>query len=341
MDFSETIEVKTIDQGDHYSVDSYFFAYFQDLSVALEQIRDAIRTYRSIPGSPSPQPVLDTTTARTSHSPLPTTSPLPNVTDSAPRTTSVFRFTSLLRPLQDSLPLIRTAPSQPAETTDDYTHISKKPGSSFLPIISTSPEQSRDSPFSPENAIATTGPSPAPAHHTYPPANAPSASIDPTTSASRESGGWVSSWLKMPSRRLLSSPFSGSSRPPIEHSASVPVGTGAGGVSEVLTTHASLSASRNSGEYGFFSILEAPEIAADAEAVDKFRSYFAFDEKERLLGCMFYYLIVCTSTQMSTDRFPWIYFPPATSIWPSLCFHKLPVFSLKWPTDFPHYSEYQ
>ena len=47
----------------------------------------------------------------------------------------------------------------------------------------------------------------------------------------------------------------------------------------------SLSTSRTYGEYGFFSILEAPESMIDQDVVDKFRSSFAFDEKERLLGC--------------------------------------------------------
>ena len=44
LDFSETIEVKVVDKGDSYSVDSYFFAYFHDLQAALEQISSPMST---------------------------------------------------------------------------------------------------------------------------------------------------------------------------------------------------------------------------------------------------------------------------------------------------------
>ncbi|THH29724.1 hypothetical protein EUX98_g4467 [Antrodiella citrinella] len=72
MDFSETIEVKVIDKGDTYSVDSYFFAYFHDLPGALEQIRDAVRSSRGIPEDTTPPAVIDTTISR---SPPPTPVP--------------------------------------------------------------------------------------------------------------------------------------------------------------------------------------------------------------------------------------------------------------------------
>lgn len=314
MDFSETIEVKTIDKTDHYSVDSYFFAYFQDLSGALEQIRDAVRTHRSTSGSPSPPPVLDTTATRAPHSPL-----LPERTPVHPepptRSSSVFRFTSLLRPLQDTLPLLRTTPANAADHGDEYTHISKRAGSSFVPVTTTSPKQMSHPSQLPDvttpTTMTSTGLSPAPAHHTYPPANSPSASIEMSASPSREGSGWgthVSSWLRMPSRRLLTSPFGGIVRPHIEHSASMPAGTGAGGVSEVLTTHPSLAASRSSGDYGFFSILEAPESTVDPEMEQKFRDSFAFDEKEKLLGCTFIGCVrswnsILTFAQVSLDIF--------------------------------------
>ena len=49
MDFSETIEVKVIDAEDRIlsdAYDSYFFAYFHNMTGSLEQIRDAVRTYK-------------------------------------------------------------------------------------------------------------------------------------------------------------------------------------------------------------------------------------------------------------------------------------------------------
>jgi sterol 3beta-glucosyltransferase len=96
-------------------------------------------------------------------------------------------------------------------------------------------------------------------------------------------------WLKMPSKKLLSSPFSSSFglRPTIEHSASAPVTTE--GVSEVLSHHQlSMSTSRSSGDFGYFSILETPESLMDEDTIEKFRTSFAFDEKEKLLGCKLY-----------------------------------------------------
>ncbi|KAI0343992.1 hypothetical protein BDW22DRAFT_1355240 [Trametopsis cervina] len=291
MDFSETIEIKTVDQADHFSVDSHFFAYFQDLSAALEQIRDAVRTYRSHPGHPSPPPVLDTTAVRSPQSPGPTERVPAPVTETLPKSSSGFRFTSLLRPLQESLPLMRVLSSDNVDTGEEYTHISKRAGSSFVPVTTTSPTSSPRSTKvseSPSTSLASPGLSPTTPPHTYPPTHSRSASLDLYAPPSREGGGWgvnVSSWLKMPSRRLLSTPFSSSPRSHIEHSTSLPAGAGSGGVSEVVTTHPSLSiTSHSSGDYGFFSMLEAPESVVDAETEDKFRTYFAFDEKEKLLG---------------------------------------------------------
>ena len=36
-----------------------------------------------------------------------------------------------------------------------------------------------------------------------------------------------------------------------------------------------------------YSVLETPEMAIDQEMIDKFRTVFAFDDKEALLGCKF------------------------------------------------------
>ncbi|KIP06915.1 glycosyltransferase family 1 protein [Phlebiopsis gigantea 11061_1 CR5-6] len=291
MDFSETIEIKAIDKNEHYSVDSYFFAYFHDLPVALEQIRDAVRTYRSVPGSSSPPPVIDTTASRTPVAPYqpmqspgigisPTTLPTPKSSSG-----SSFRFTSLLRPFQDSLPLMRAYSSQEPPGNEEYTHISKSP-SSFVPIT-TSPV-----PLQPPSLPGTRSPSLTPTSsnvehgHTYPPSSSSSYHSELTISSTRESTWTVGmpAWLKMPSRRLLSSPFT-TLRPAIEHSTSTPPSSSAA-VSEVLSSrHLSMSASGGGGDFGFFSILEMPESTVDEETTEKFRTSFAFDEKEKLLGC--------------------------------------------------------
>jgi hypothetical protein len=36
-----------------------------------------------------------------------------------------------------------------------------------------------------------------------------------------------------------------------------------------------------------YSVLEAPDSALDTEMIEKFQASFAFDDKERLLGCMY------------------------------------------------------
>ena len=54
-------------------------------------------------------------------------------------------------------------------------------------------------------------------------------------------------------------------------------------VSEVIS--GSRSGDGASADFGF-SVLEARD-AAEPEVVEKFRSTFAFDEKEQLLGCEF------------------------------------------------------
>ncbi|KAI0786102.1 glycosyltransferase family 1 protein [Abortiporus biennis] len=302
MDFSETIEIKVVDKADSYSMDSYFLAYFHDISAALEQIREAVRSYRSQSESSTPSPLIDTTVARSPASPnLSTvsraqTSP-PGDTPSKPSTG--FRLTSLLRPLQESLPIGRTisAPVADApESNEEFTHISKRNSVSFVPLT-TSPkgtmigdasvpnrpplvsETSSSSSITPTASYIS--------NHTYPPSSSslPSTSeLGPSPSTASSWGVGVPSWLKMPSRRVFGSPFSSRSA---DSATASPAAMSPDGrnVSEVLTSNISPSSSRiSTGEYGFFSILEKPAASLDPEVVEKFRNSFAFDEKEKLLG---------------------------------------------------------
>jgi sterol 3beta-glucosyltransferase len=100
----------------------------------------------------------------------------------------------------------------------------------------------------------------------------------------RESSGsaWsvgVPSWLRGP-RRV----FGGSS----DSAASPPSASPNSRVREVYSS--TLSAlppgSRASG-FGdlAFSVLETPDVPIDPEMTEKFRTVFAYDEKETLLGC--------------------------------------------------------
>ena len=288
MDFSETIEVKVFDQEEHYSVDSYFFAYFPDMPAALDQIRDAVRAYRLLPERSSPQMVLDTTVPRHLLSSTDRAASAP--AESTTRTTSGFSLTSLLRPLQETLSRttaqissdVDSRPSAQAisDSTPDaeeFTHISRRPNSSFIPVT-TSPQS-----MSPEEGIGipkSLTPTPAAYDHTYPPSTSTS-SVDPDFhSLSREGSSWivgVPSWLRG-TRRVFGSASTGSEQTVTQDSSAV---------REMYssTTASSLPSSRSTMGDMVFSILETPETAVDADTTEKFRATFAYDERETLLGC--------------------------------------------------------
>ncbi|KAL0577594.1 Sterol 3-beta-glucosyltransferase [Marasmius crinis-equi] len=299
MDFSETIEVKVYDKeaSDHFSVDSYFFAYFHDIDGALEQIRDAVRIQRTNP-SAIPEHVLDTTSARST--PLPPERPSNVPTSSS----SVFRISSLLRPFQESKsnPTITPMASTP-EVTEEFTHISKRGDSaSFVPVTTTgSPGTSQDaSPSQSSSQILTPTQSIVDKNHTYPPSTivASPASIDPpplphratatsavtTTSATPSaSSSWLSvpSWLKATRPRSL---FSTTTISTADASA-LHVNPPDGKVQEMYSSTGSTTGSKWSGMGDLaYSVLETPDIPIEEEAQEKFRAAFAYDEKETLLG---------------------------------------------------------
>lgn len=293
IDFSETIEVKVFDR-DHYTADSYFFAYFQDLPVALEHIRDAVRSHRS--SARSPLALLDTTSTRP---------PQLSATQGIDRTKSLptpdtrfgssFRLSSLLRPFHDSLPTslgrINSIPGahESTETSDEYTHIIKRSGSSLVPITS-----SPDSISSPDSSkalhviskaftIATS------TEHTYPPSTSVSdLASSPSAKSIPPSVPWnvgVPSWLKVPRSRLGTS---------TSNASSLSASPSGGAIREVYSvpSNAESAARQSLGSTDLgYSVLETPEAAVDPEASDKFRVAFAFDEKETLLGYFTGYLL--------------------------------------------------
>ncbi|CCM01613.1 uncharacterized protein FIBRA_03674 [Fibroporia radiculosa] len=302
MDFSETIEVKVVDKGDQMAIDSYFFAYFRDLPLALEQIRDAVRMNRGISSDTLIPTVLDTTVSRPSASTsTPRTQSLP-APESTPKSSSGFRLPSLLRPLQEGLPLSRPGVTAERSDSEEFTHIAKRTTGSFMPIT-TSPissmysatERSRSPEGGAPSSEEVADESLSGSHHTYPPSPSPSPSLSElTVSPSRDSsisswGVGVPSWLRMPSmpsRRTLTSAFGAYKTSP-EQTISSTEGS-AEGVSEVLSSNAGSGSRMSSGsgpvDFGYFSILETPETTLDVETVEQFRVSFAFDEKESLLG---------------------------------------------------------
>lgn len=293
MDFSETIEVKVFDKEEHFSVDSYFFAYFHDLAGALDQIRDAVRTHRNIPDLESPQVVLDTTVSRSAPNVSPERPAATPTETSFLKSASAFRLSSILRPFSDTISLGRSGSNVPEQVADadadddDYTHISQRNKSSFIPVT-TSPEplDSIPLPRTFDEQVSDTAINYAPqaksSHHTYPPSTSSASVVPNHPSLSRESGSsyWsvaVPSWLKN-SRRVFGGTAPSESTTPDSSS----------GIKEMYSSPISQSGptSRSSGLGDMaFSILDTPHMAIDVETAEKFRAAFAYDKKEVLLGC--------------------------------------------------------
>jgi len=287
LDFSETIEVKVVDKSENFStVDSYFFAYFQELDAALEQIRDAVRTYRPSSESFPEATVIDTTGAKTTGA-FP---PMPQTQDETPRPALTgFKLSSLWRPWSETTsPGRLTAPTSEADIADDFTHITKRK-SSFVPFTASPerltpallPGREPGDYLAPGNSlqqptpIATTS-----SDHTYPPSN----SIDSSSSGSSLSSWGRPSWLRITSRRPLSIQ-SGNSTAIAEHPPPNTVTSlGSGGIADALTSALSNAGSRLMPDLGF-SVLDSPDGQVEQEVQDKFRQAFAFDENEKVLGC--------------------------------------------------------
>lgn len=275
MDFSETIEVKVYDKEEQYSLDSYFFAYFRDMSAALEQIRDAARNYHILPTAGFPQSVIDTTPRSMPGSAIERSASVPTESMS-PKTSTGFRLTSLLKPFSDNIPFTRALQSPTTATAmveEEFTHVSKRANSSSFIPVTASPISTDKAPYpgpcnSRQEGI-TAGKSPS--GHTYPPSTLRPI-IDPEGNSSWTVG--VPSWLR-PSRRTFGS--------------SVTSGSGLVGRSEVAGVREIYSMAptptKSDGCDLTFSIMESPETSVDAETIEKFRTAFAYDEKEDLLGC--------------------------------------------------------
>lgn len=286
LDFSETIEVKVVDGKEDLAVDSYFFTYFHDISAALEQIRDAIAsTRRFVPEadeSPTTEQLIDTTVPRsTPNSHIGTSEHAQTHPEAASRSSSSFRLSALLRPFQE-LPLGRTAvaPGQPDEH-EEFTHVEKRDNSSFVPVsLPPTPSAILDANHAGELTERPLTPRPRQSDnvhpgHTYPPFTSSSEPVQVPQDHSLATS-WVSvpSWLRMPRRTSSSS----SQRPAIQKDGK--------SVTEVYSSGTQQSTGSGHGAELGYSVLEAPDSAIDTEMVEKFQVSFAFDDKERLLGCL-------------------------------------------------------
>ena len=291
LDFRETIEVKVVDGSEDLAVDSYFFTYFHDISAALEQIRDAIASARRfVPEaeeSVNAEQLIDTTVSRsTSASRTGTSEHIQTYPDTTPRASPSFRLSALLRPFQE-LPLGRAviSPGQPDEH-EEFTHVEKRDNSSFVPIAL--PPTPLDIPdASHANEFAQSHPTlksrlsdtTIPSGHTYPPFSSLSESPTQLNQEHALATSWVSvpSWLRMSRRSLGSASGAGNQQSAMPRDAKA--------VTEVFSSGAHQSMASSHGPELGYSVLETPDSTIDPEMVEKFQASFAFDDKERLLGC--------------------------------------------------------
>lgn len=296
LDFSETIEVKVADKGENFStIDSYFFAYFQELDAALEQIRDAVRTYRSFSESLPEAIVIDTTGAKSIAAfPL-----APQAQDETPRSSLTgFRLSSLWRPWSETASPGRPTPlTLETDTTDDFTHVTKRK-TSFVPFTSSPerltpgllPDRESSDHLSTADSQQTTPIVTTSSEHTYPPSN----SIDSSSSGYSLSSWGRPSWLRISSRRPPPTQ-SGNSTMVAEHPPPNPLTSlSSGGIADALTSALSSAGSKLMPDLGF-SMLDSPEGQVEQEVQDKFRQAFAFDENENVLGCKLDSVLFCLS----------------------------------------------
>ncbi|KAJ7596717.1 glycosyltransferase family 1 protein [Mycena floridula] len=263
MDFSETIEVKVVDKEPHFALDSYFFAYFHDLPSALDEIREAVRSHRTIvdeSGVTHSQGVMDTTAPRAS--PVERAVSMPNPSDPAKdkafSSASGFRISSILKPFQES-----PRPSS-SDIMEEFTHISRRDNSSsFVPVTSPgSPSKGLDhmKPFSDS--------------HTYPPSTTSQSEVPNLGQSSSSGSSWsvgVPNWLKGTRTKALFG--STASEPVVKEVYSSPE-PAAGSSSQWSSTPGDLA----------FSVLETPETTLDTAVIERFKTVFAYDDKETLLG---------------------------------------------------------
>lgn len=324
LDFRETIEVKVVDGSEDLAVDSYFFTYFHDISAALEQIRDAVASTR--PFVPEAQEslgaeqLIDTTASRST--PASRTGSSESYPEVTPRPSS-FRLSALLRPFQE-IPLGRTviSPGQ-LDEHEEFTHVEKRDNSSFVPVALPLPPSdtsgaSHADEVSQDHATlnARLSDNTIPSSHTYPPFNSPSGSLVQTPQEQSLATSWVSvpSWLRMSRRSLGGASGAGN------HQSTK-------AVTEVYSsgTHQSIVLSQSPGAELGYSVLETPDSTIDPEIIEKFQASFAFDDKERLLGCSWFSTYWLVETLITIDRLSWLRLPRSPRIRPPLHFMQLPL----------------
>lgn len=184
LEFAETLEVRCVDPEDQMSVDSYFFASFQDGEKAIKAIRERLDARPS-----SDLPAMDSTAT------LPTDSSAPQKQKST-QSSVTHAATSGLKKLGSVLkPILPGVGGEHKEK--DHDHDAEKSSSGLgLPFISK--KQSRDSleTLTPEAASSQTQVR----NDGYPPRQ----SGQPPSGMGEDSKGWGSGWIKKPASKILS-----------------------------------------------------------------------------------------------------------------------------------------
>ena len=181
LEFAETLEVRCVDPEDQMSVDSYFFASFQDGEKAIKAIRELLDARPS-----SDLPAMASTDT------LPTDASAPQRQKST-QSSVTHAATSGLKKLFK--PILPGSHGDHKEKEDD--HDAEKASSGLhLPFIRK--KQSRDSleTLTPEAASSNTQVS----DDGYPPRQ----SGAPPSGMGEDSKGWGSGWIKKPVSKILS-----------------------------------------------------------------------------------------------------------------------------------------
>ncbi|CAG7846562.1 Sterol 3-beta-glucosyltransferase; AltName: Full=Autophagy-related protein 26 [Serendipita indica DSM 11827] len=282
MDFSETIEIKVVDKEDD-CLDSYFFAYFHSIDLAVEQIRAALKEAKESPMIKLVQDTVKDTTSHKTSTALPLVHELDKVV-SAPTPSST---SSTLSSVRDS---VRDKLSTPVGKLNSLL----RPGH-------TTPDSRPTSTMSTESSPITVTASPKsaaekmPGDHTYPPSLVHHNVSDSSTKSSWSVPVGVPNWIKNSSKHFFTS------------SPEVGPGTVKVDTKDVGGIHT--SAHQSTGDHGDFgfSIVDGLDSALDPATVDKFRAAFAFDERETLLaeipGYLFRVLPVFGRVNISSNYF--------------------------------------
>lgn len=266
MGFNELLEVKVIDKGVVYSVDSYYFTYFRDPPRVLEQIRSMVREFQQLSPSQDNLEIKDTTAARSG---APNADPIPSPDKLTSDRPSSFRLTSLFKTLST---FNNTVPdSEFRDTTSTFPLPSSYDRSNSCTGPPSHPKLNNTStvnePLAGSELLDAHDTSLLSSNHTYPPPPSPG-----NLSSGELQGLWgisVPAWLRIPGRRVLSG------------INLLNMSSSSDSVKEIYTAGTLAAAEDNANME--FSVIETNE-GMDPEVIARFHSSFALNEKETLLG---------------------------------------------------------